>query len=192
MENKISHIVDWLIDNKAINESERELYAYALYSISLSFPAIIFSILFGMAVGGIKQSIMIMFPFIVMRRFSGGYHTKNPLICLVNSSIILFICIWIAMHGKYSYIMMMLTFGAAIILFLFGPIDSENRRLDDSEKLHCKKVVTILVTIFLLVSIVLAIYGYSSFSFCISLSIILAASLQIPCLLIRLYEKYKV
>ncbi len=192
MENKISHIVDWLIDNKAINESERELYAYALYSILLSFPAIIFSILFGMVVGGIKQSIMIMFPFVVMRRFSGGYHTKNPLICLVNSSIILFICIWVAMHGKYSYIMMMLTFGAAIILFLFSPIDSENRRLDDSEKLHCKKVVTILVTIFLLVSIVLAIYGYSSYSFCISLSIILAASLQIPCLLIRLYEKYKV
>lgn len=144
-----------------------------------------------MVVGGIKQSIMIMFPFVVMRRFSGGYHTKNPLICLVNSSIILFICIWVAMHGKYSYIMM-LTFGAAIILFLFSPIDSENRRLDDSEKLHCKKVVTILVTIFLLVSIVLAIYGYSSYSFCISLSIILAASLQIPCLLIRLYEKYKV
>ena len=51
MENKISHIVDWLIDNKAINESERELYAYALYSILLSFPAIIFSILFGMVVG---------------------------------------------------------------------------------------------------------------------------------------------
>lgn len=192
MENKISRIVNWLIDTKAINESDRELYSYALYSISLSFPAIVFSILFGIVVGGIKQSIMIMFPFILMRRFSGGYHTKNPLICLVNSSILLFICIWIAMHGKYSYIVMILAFGAASILCLFSPIDSENRRLDDSEKLHCKKMVTILVTIFLLLSTILELYGYSSYSLCISLSITLTGCLQIPCLLVRLYKKYKV
>ncbi len=56
-------IITWLICQQAIQEQDRELYTYALYNM-----------------------VLLIIPFMMLRKFSGGFHAKTPLRCMAISS----------------------------------------------------------------------------------------------------------
>lgn len=86
-------LISWLIQHDAINEHDKELYEYAVYSILLTISPIFFSIVVGWLLGLLKESIIMVLPFTIIRKFSGGYHAGNINYCLVGSCCILAFCI---------------------------------------------------------------------------------------------------
>ena len=175
-------IADWLIECEAVKESEKELYSYAAYSFLLSFFPILFGVIMGFVMGGLKQSIFIMIPFAVIRKFSGGYHAKHSWVCLIFSSLLLFLCIGLSFCARQGMELAMATFAAAIVLWIFSPVDSENRRLDADEKRKYKRITVKLTRLFMLLDFVFFLCGLSVYSVCISIGIILTACLQLPCI----------
>ena len=79
-------IVGWLVRCDAIEEKDRELYQYAVYSVFLSTYPLLFATCFGVVIGEVERSIAIIIPFAVIRKFSGGYHAKNSRSCFLWSS----------------------------------------------------------------------------------------------------------
>lgn len=122
-------IADWLINCEVVKETDKELYSYAVYSILLSLSPLLLAIGFGIGMGCVGRSVMIIMPFVIIRKFSGGYHTKHAWSCLIWSCLLLVLCMVLSFHIKCGWVLALITVGAAVSLICFSPIDNENRVL---------------------------------------------------------------
>ena len=163
-------ITGWLIRHEAIRESDRELYVYAAYSFLITISPLFLTIIIGTLFGRTGQSILLIIPFLVIRKFSGGIHAKYAWVC--------FICDWK---------MALATGGAILGLSLLSPVDSENRRLEKDEQKRYKMVTMVLAVGFGAVGVILSLCGQDRAAVCISLGIILTAVLQLPCIFLKIY-----
>lgn len=173
-------IADWLIECNAIPESDRELYEYALYSIFVTLSPVILVIGIGFLFGAVWRSILIILPFSVIRKYSGGYHTKKLGRCLITSSLLLVLCIVLSFSIQCNWILICITAGAIISLAYFSPIENENRILNKEEHIRYKKTVIMLVSIFFIIDLLLLLLHSYTGTICISIGINLSACLQFP------------
>lgn len=93
-------IVEWLINHDAIESDDKELYEYALYSLWLLVTPLFLAIIVGLCFGRIKEGIVIVIPFMLLRKFSGGYHAKHLWICLTSSTLLLSLCVRLSFNFK--------------------------------------------------------------------------------------------
>ena len=61
----------WL--SEIISEDERELYQYAIFSIMSTIIPLIMVMIIGGILGLMKNGIVMIIPFLVIRKFSGGF-----------------------------------------------------------------------------------------------------------------------
>ena len=105
------------------------------------------------------ESVIFLISFSVIRIFSGGFHAKSEWLCEVSSSIAI-ILVMLAMKLFKTYhvtidTMLLISLAAGLIIILFSPIESENKKLSDREK-HIFKVITEIITTMFLVIILLS------------------------------------
>lgn len=181
-------IADWFVNCEVIEETDRELYSYAIKSFFLSFFPIFLSALLGLFRGCIDQGIIIVMPFMMIRKYSGGYHAKKLQSCLLVSSLLLLFCIELSMHCKYGWTLVTFTIISAISLIIFSPIDNENRPLDQGDFKHNKKVILIIVLFMWLTKGVLVLAKLYTYAACICIGIMLSAGLQVPCIFQRIVK----
>ncbi|MDD3417358.1 MAG: accessory gene regulator B family protein [Lachnospiraceae bacterium] len=182
-------ITNWLISYEVVGEKDKELYIYAVYSILLSLSPMLLVIGFGICMGCVVQSVMIMLPSVIIRKFSGGYHTKNAWSCLIGSCFLLIICMVLSSYIKSEIMLALITVGAVGSLIYFSPIDNENRVLGTEEHNRYKRITTVLVMVFLFLDVSFFSFRLNTYFICISIAIILSASLQLPCILSRIVKK---
>lgn len=173
-------IVDWLIKCGAVEEADKGLYGYAVYSLLLTLSPLLLAICFGLVMGRVWQNIVMIVPFMMIRKFSGGYHAKHEAVCLVSSCLLLFLCMVLSFYIKCGWGLGLLTAASSISLVTISPIDSENRLLSKEERISYKKTTIIMVTVFLLIDALSFLAGLHTFAICVSIGIMLSAFLQIP------------
>lgn len=141
-------IITWLICQQAIQERDRELYTYALYNMVLLIIPLGLTVIFGEIIGNVKQGIVMILPFITLRKYSGGYHAKTPLRCMIISSLLLFLCIKIIFELSCNWKLLIVTAIMGGSLIIFSPVDSQKRRLEKQQKEQYRKVVCEFVMFF--------------------------------------------
>lgn len=95
------------------------------------------------------------------------------------SSIVIIVTLLIGKYIKNIFIVNIMYIAATILLMVFSPIDSVNKRLDDNDKKFCKKVTIFIVGVIFGVVGVLWIIGYRYYTVFIESGIILAELLQL-------------
>lgn len=191
MEKCTDTVVNWMIRCNAINEEDKELYKYALYSFFLLIAPLILAVGIGFCVGSVKHSVFLIFPFMVLRKFSGGYHAKNLHTCILGSGFLLFLCTMLSMHVQCDWKLAIATVIASVSLIVFSPIESANRRLDTDERRTYKKLTLFFVIFFGLIDIILFLLEKYIYAICFSVGILLTAGLQVPCVVIKLANRPK-
>lgn len=181
-------IADWLICCKVAEEKDKELYSYAVYSIVLSLYPFALAIGFGICMGCVRQSVTIIMPFVIIRKFSGGYHTKHAWSCLIWSCLLLLLCIVMSFRIKCGLTIVLITVGSAVSLICFSPIDNENKVLSQEEYSCYKRITAALVITFLLMDALLFACQLYTYVICISIGIMLSAGLQFPYILKKLMK----
>lgn len=176
-------IVDWLEKLEEIEGVDKELYLYALKSIFLSISPIVLSLFVGILLHCPFRSILIILPFVILRKFSGGYHMKSEIGCVFFSTILIVECTMISCRLSNSTGIFLIMTGAAVSLICLSPIDHENRRLSEKEKKKCKRWTMILAFTFFLADSLFFLLAIPIASDCLGIGLILAAVLQYPCLL---------
>ena len=184
-------IVEWLLDHDAIKSEDKELYEYALYSLWLLVTPLFLAIIIGLCLGGVKEGIVIVIPFMLLRKFSGGYHAKHLWMCLTGSTLLLSLCVWISFYLKYDWKLAGITIIAGIGMGYFSPIDHENKRLNDKEKKLYKRVTIILVGMSLGIALLLQLLGKEIWAVCISIGIMMTAGLQYPVVLKKYWKIFE-
>lgn len=191
MERLAGVIVTWLIKQKAIEEESCELFKFAAHSFLLGVAPVIYAVIIGGIMGEMSTSIILILPFTVIRKYSGGFHAKREWTCLVSSCLLLYGCVTIALHIQYSVWFSFVIFLAVLSLVTFSPVDSENRRLDSDEKRMRKKETMVISLLFFVLYIGLLLFRLERYAICIGVGIVLTAGLQIPCVVGFLTKKLK-
>lgn len=176
-------VAEWLIQKQAIEETERELYEYAVHSLIMLIAPLFMAVGIGWLFGEFEMSFVLILPFMIIRKFSGGYHAKSQWVCLILSSLLLVACFWIAEYlvaGPGLNIGMLLS---SVSLMIFSPVDSKNRRLSEEERRSFAKTARILVVLLVTVYIALMLLEKYTRAVYFALGIVLPAVLQLPCIL---------
>ena len=117
-------ITQWLVNTKAIPAQMYEAFEYGIFSCLFSSLPILVVILLSI-------------PFILLRKFAGGFHFSSPLPCSVTSVALLFACLFgikiILVFHAYGLISSLVLLSFAFII-IHSPIDSKSRRLAKNEK----------------------------------------------------------
>ena len=183
-----SRIVKWLLRAGAISENDRELYEYAAYSFLFSLIPLVLVMLLGGISGMLFEGVLMILPFMLLRKFSGGFHLQSSGVCFVSSTLhlsaFLFLIRFVA-DRQSSVLFSFLVSAAAIQIFLCSPIDNEARKLSEAERAVFKKLARLMSVIFTLVYITLSVFRLTRFAVPIGAGIILTALLQVPCFFTR-------
>ena len=189
IERSAKQITDWLIKTKSIDESEKDLYQYAIHSLILTIFPIVLSIAIGLALKAPLNGLLVILPFSFLRKYSGGFHAKKEATCLVMSGLLLLACNALSIVLNCSWILLAIACIMGISLICFSPIENENRPLYDEERVSYKRVTAIMVGCFIVINLLFFILKLYKPSICISIGIILPACLQIPCIIERIICK---
>lgn len=182
-----SRIVKWLLQAGAISENDRELYEYAAYSFLFSLLPLVLVIALGYISGMFLESVLLILPFMLIRKFSGGFHLQSSGVCFVSSTLLLLAFLFLIRlvsakqcFGLFSFFVAV----SAVQIFFCSPVDNEARRLSVKERLVFRKTARIMSASFFAVYIVLVLFKQTRFSVPLGAGIILTALLQVPCFFI--------
>ena len=188
MESLTKRITEWLVVNHAVEDTDRELYEYAIYSMLITISPLFLVLVIGMMMGTLWEGVFLIIPFMCVRKFSGGYHAKNFKTCFVSSCMLLILCMYMASQIEYRLWISALAVVSVISLSLWSPIDSENRRLEPDEKKKYKRKVIGISLMFMILHLLLLMLEDKTWAVSVAVGLMLSAGLQLPCIM-QLFRK---
>ena len=122
--------------SKIIAEDDRELYEYALNILLTGVLHFLLSLLIGLLLGMIKESLALFGSFFVIRKFAGGFHAAKPWQCYLfsiatNVALLLLIKVLLKQSDILFYVCLIIPLP---FIFLLSPTESPNKPLNTKEK----------------------------------------------------------
>ena len=155
-----AEIVGRLIDTSIINSSERELYSYGFFMLLSQILYFILTLMFGILLGIVLQSVVFYVAFQFIRTCAGGIHASSELKCEVATTVSLLLCLgFIKLCDLYNIklVILILTMVAAVFIAILCPLDTPEKPLDKKEKIYFRKKSWIILFV------ILTIIGISSY-----------------------------
>lgn len=145
IERNCKRISDYLCRNNIIPAKDAEIYQYGFSLIFTTIINCISTVVIGLILRMVVESILLLLFFAPIRRYAGGFHMRTRLQCFFISMA------WIItglLLSKCLYDTYMLNAIAAVVLgiliVLFSPVEDENKPLNSREKSKYKKIAVFL------------------------------------------------
>lgn len=166
-----NNITNYLICEKVIKDDDREIYQYGFEQVFSSLLNIATMLLLGIILGKIYQSLVLILSFMALRSYSGGYHANTPLHCylltVMSISATLSIMKFITID---RFICLGLLVLSSVVILLLSPIGSQNKPLDEIEKIIYRKKTIIVWSVETCVAIVFIILDITEIHIAITLA----------------------
>lgn len=181
-------IINRFICKNVIDEEDREIYNYGLNRILTVIFNVFTTLVLGVVFGKIYQIIVFLIAFMMLRTYSGGYHANTPTKCYFLTAIsitaVLSVMKFVVIDELVCLGLMILS---ALIIILLSPIGTENKPLDEIEKMIYRKKTIFIWMIEVCVMLVFIVLNITE----VSISIILAQLLISIALLLGKKQNYQ-
>ena len=178
-------VAEWLLKHGAISVNEKELYEYSIYSFLFTLTPLFLVLMVSIPLNMAVEGILLITPFIFLRKFAGGFHFQTPLPCIIVSTLVLLGCLLenriILEYGSFI-IHTLLVYASIVPICILSPIDSENRQLSAKEKSAFHRIAIVLAPINAALYSLLLILRTVEIAIPLGTGMILTALLQLPCL----------
>lgn len=181
-----SAIARWLVREQIITADKQHLYAFAVYSLFWGLLPLFITMLLGIALGMVKEGIAFILPYILLRKFCGGYHLRTRGACIFALSLVIAMSLVFIKHIAISnsfLVLSILVVCSVVSIYIHSPIDSKARSLSPKEIKVFKQISQIIAIIFLLLYLFFLGVGSLTIATSLGAGIIVSAMLQLPCLL---------
>lgn len=173
--------------SQAENKTEYcELYEYATYTVLSSVLHIISIFILGMIFNMLLECSIFYLSFILVRKFAGGYHANTSTRCYLFSMIIATVIMTILrfslLYANGSYVPFIYFFVSVICLVTIcclSPLDTDNKPLNNKEKIVYKKMAVLLSLLFFILSTTFILLKMYYIGFSISLGLVLSSVLLV-------------
>ena len=178
-------VAKWLLKHGAISVNEKELYEYSIYSFLFTLTPMFLVLMVSTPLNMAVEGVLLITPFILLRKFAGGFHFQTPLPCIIVSTLVLLGCLLeirvILEYGTFI-IHTLLVYASIVPICILSPIDSENRQLSAKEKSIFHRTAIVLAAINTALYSLLLILRTVEIAIPLGTGMILTALLQLPCL----------
>ena len=178
-------VAKWLLKHGAISVNEKELYEYGIYSFLFTLTPLFLVLMVSIPLNMAVEGVLLITPFILLRKFAGGFHFQTPLPCIVVSTLVLLGCLLeisvILEYGSFIF-HTLLVYASIVPLCLFSQIDAEKLQLSANEKSAFHRIDIVLATINAALYSLLLILRTVEIAIPLGTGMILTALLQLPCL----------
>lgn len=148
--NIASKVVKKLIDHSVIDDTEQELYVYGFFILISQILYFTLTIMFGILLDIVLESVIFYVAFQFIRRYAGGIHASSELKCEIVTTTSIFLCLLCIKLCEINNIQMpilVLTIIAAVSIFILCPLDTPEKPLTKEEYKYFRKIswVTLLL-----------------------------------------------
>ena len=190
VENLSRHIALWLIKSGILKDDDSELYIYAIqYLLLIINPTVIFTV-YCIATHNTWIGLIEVISFLLIRKYSGGYHCQSSTACLIFSVIVLIMMAWLSSVLKPSLFLISTLIISDVELIIKGPIISINHTVSDLEKKYYHKCLGVILLFLNIIIVITDLWHLYSISSCISIVIIFCSLLHILCMTKKNRELY--
>ena len=178
--NVFEKITDSFIQNGVIPSEDKDLYTYGLEQGTLMVLNIATTIVIGIVLRMVWQSILLTLVYIPLRTYAGGYHARTQFRCYIFSIGTMSITLLgIKLIPWTSIICLMVALCAGSIVFLFAPVEDSNKPLDQMEIVIYRKKTRMILSFLLVVNLLFWILGQKQVLICITMAIGLLAMMLV-------------
>ena len=150
MDKWIHSIVDKKIEQGEFSKSKRDLYIYGYTLLLEKTIIILITITIAVIFKAYWEIIILCIAFIPLWQYAGGYHAKTRSACLTLSALYMIgAVLWIGFaknHLIFPYNVLIEGVCSGIVFWL-APIDTQTRRISESERIYFKRVTRIILLI---------------------------------------------
>lgn len=179
-------IAKWLEMEGTVSTEDRTLYAYAAYSFLFGTLPIGIVILLGLCFGMLQEGIVLIIPFMMLRKFCVGFHLKSSGICFFATIGVLTFSLGLVtyiIHAEQMGMLTILVCLSVLSLCIFSPIENQARKLSEKERIVFRTVARVLSHISLTIYLFLSFHASIRYSTAFGVGILLVGVLQVPCIL---------
>lgn len=177
----------WLTKDGDLEDNQNTLFSYAIYSLILEMMPLLIITIWGIALGMLREGLILIVPFIFIRKFSGGYHLDSLRNCIICSNFLL-----ASMLGLIKLVVnanQITVLSSAVVLSVicichYSPIENNSRHLSQIEVLVFKKIARTIAIVALIIYFALLIIAPINDAISFGVGILLVALLQIPCFIL--------
>ena len=173
------------------SDDEYEIVKYGITILLEIVVGVLLAIVSGIVWKCLPKMLLFIIFFVSIRVNAGGLHMKSACGCLAFSSIVF--CIVSAFFQKCADISMPIgcVIGAALLIYIFSPVEDFNKKLYQSEKKLFKKRTMIILIIEMLVWIMLRRINKKSLNQTVELSFVIEALSILLDLCIKLAKRFR-
>lgn len=145
----MGYICNYFI-NKSNQELDIEIISYGWKLLTSSIVGTILVLLLALLLGRVDEAIIFLMSFVLLRRYTGGYHCSTCMRCNLLLIISYFgSTLWMSLNGNiYEYIVVLLSL---IYIRLMAPIKNKNKLLSDKQLLNMKSKVNVITVTYLII-----------------------------------------
>lgn len=148
----LNNSLEFLKKYKDYSDEEIDMLLYGLEGLYLTITKLIVILLVSILLGILKQVIIILFLFNIIRYFGFGVHAGKSRDCLISSLSLFVLLPFILLKVSVSKsIILLLGIIDIFIYLIFAPADTVKRPFFNKKKRIIRKIMTILIGILYLV-----------------------------------------
>lgn len=165
-------ITQTLVNYGCISKEDTELYSYGFRQLFMMLLNISITLMIGIVLDELLQSIVFSLGYIPIRSFAGGYHAKTPQMCTIFSSFMILTVLLLMKFVTLTNIAILLLWIVSVgVIVALSPVQDNHKPLDNVEKIaYRRKTILLLIldSVGIIVSMVLS-FGSISYSLVLSL-----------------------
>lgn len=149
-----------LVKNGTIHDSEQEIYVYGFFMFLSHMFYLFVACMFGIVFNCFIESVIFYVLFQSIRRYAGGYHAKTETRCEILSTLsILCWIVLIKLSKMYDIRVALFSISLvfAVLIFIFCPLDTPEKPLDDKEYKYFRKISWIILSL-IIIAIIISFY----------------------------------
>lgn len=163
MEKCSKKIIDYMLNNNIISEQDKEIYLFGLISMLRTVLNIMTLISIGILFGMLVECIVFVIFIILLRTYSGGFHSDNPTICYFISVIIVILTLLnIKFETLNVYSSIILLAVSLVLILKYAPVGHKNKPLEEIEIKVYRRRLLATITGLLFISILLMFWNSES------------------------------
>ena len=156
-----SRITEALCASSVIEEGDKELYTYGFFILLSRILFYAVTVLCGFLFGVLWESMLFYIMFTVLRSYAGGVHANTETGCTVLTTLAMLVSvieIRLLKSAQGEIVPMVLLGIGAICLFMFSPLDTAEKPLENADRQHYRNI-SIAIT---LVCLLAALWAYEA------------------------------
>lgn len=131
-----------------LSVEEKEIVLFGLMQGKSLLNSIAVTVLIGLAMGLLWESILFTICFLPLRRYAGGFHAKTRRGCLLLSVTVIVMAFCSVKYLRCTeWAIVSVSFICLVILWKIAPVGNEKRLLSEEEKTYFGKKVKIITGI---------------------------------------------